>query len=401
MGNILSTDLTTDKLYKHSGFTATIDDSFNPIEGSNPLGITWTGGFDNNILVADDSTNKHYKYSSFSSSLLDSYFITSLRDISYDGNNVLSVREFPNGSHRLHSGFSSTITDSYDPPGSFPVGIAWDQTNDNVLSSDDSKFRQHVGFTASITDSFSAGFNHRSIEEEEGNVLSADFAADKLFRFAGFTSTIQDSIASPGNAPHGIGWDGRVIFVSDSVVVTWVVANPVLINTVAALTSIFVTWTVVTPKVSNTIVKVDPVVSTWSMVTLVSFFLQDSVVATWILPVIQINFNLQVDPVVSTWSMVTLVSFFLQDSVVATWILPVIQINFNLQVDPVVSTWKPFLFRAANTLVIVDANMVVFTLVEPYVVESFIFIREVPVIPKQRIIPIPATERREPRFPSV
>jgi len=71
--------------------------------------------------------------------------------------------------HYRHTGFSSTITDSYASPDSYARGITWDGTN----------------------------------------VISADSSADKHYKHTGFSSTITDSYTAPHNHPEGITWDGR------------------------------------------------------------------------------------------------------------------------------------------------------------------------------------------------
>jgi len=57
-GNVLSADFYTDKIYKHSGFSTTITDSFSsPSTGQ--VGVGWDG---TNVLSTDNSSDKIYKY---------------------------------------------------------------------------------------------------------------------------------------------------------------------------------------------------------------------------------------------------------------------------------------------------------------------------------------------------
>ena len=126
-GNILSTDSSSDKVYKHSGFSTTISDSFSS-PSDLPSGVTWDGS---NVLSSESNSDKIY----------------------------------------LHSGFTSTISDSFSSPSSGSQGVTWDGTN----------------------------------------VLSSDSDSDKIYKHAGFTSTVSDSFSSPSSEPRGLAddsWSG-------------------------------------------------------------------------------------------------------------------------------------------------------------------------------------------------
>ena len=209
MGNVISADAGTDKHYKHSGFSATITDSY-ASPSTSPTGITWDG---TNVLSADSDINKHYKHSGFSATITDSYASPSTipTGITWDGTNVISV-DFNLDKHFKHSGFSATITDSYASPDTAPYGITWD--DNNVISADAraDKHYKHSGFSATITDSYaSPSTSPFGITWDGTNVISADFGADKHYKHSGFSATITDSYASPSTIPFGITWDGRFI----------------------------------------------------------------------------------------------------------------------------------------------------------------------------------------------
>ncbi len=211
MANVINAGADTggdDKHFLHSGFSATIDDSyFSP--DTAPRGITWDG---TNVISADTSADKHYLHSGFSSTIDDSYTSpdSSPRGISWDGTNVLSADVNSGGKHFLHSGFSSTIDDSYASPATAPVGISWDGTN--VLSADSGtdKHYLHSGFSSTIDDSYTSPSTvPRGISWDGTNVISSDASSDKHYLHSGFSSTIDDSYAAPFDLTRGITWDGR------------------------------------------------------------------------------------------------------------------------------------------------------------------------------------------------
>jgi len=161
--NLLSSSLSTDIIYKHSGFSDSILDSFAP-PGHDTHGLAWYGG---NLYSCDCALDKVYK----------------------------------------HDGFSSTILDSFTSPDTTPYGLAWD--NGNLLSAgnETDKIYKHDGFSASIIDSFfPPGTIPSGLAWYGGNLYSGDGGLYKFYKHDGFSSTIIDSFNSPYNSPTGVAW---------------------------------------------------------------------------------------------------------------------------------------------------------------------------------------------------
>jgi len=145
--NLFSTDTVSAKIYQHSGFSATISDSFSSPFGD-PYGIIWSG---NNIFSADYDSDKIYRHSGFSATITDSFSSPSTgpRGLALDGIHVISTDSESDKIYK-HSGFSTIISDSFSSPSTLPEGIVWDGSN--ILSADDTtnKIYQHSGFSATI-----------------------------------------------------------------------------------------------------------------------------------------------------------------------------------------------------------------------------------------------------------
>jgi hypothetical protein len=99
------------------------------------MGITWDGS---NVVSLDNNTDKHYLHSGFSSSISDSYTLTysEPEGISWDLSNVLCVDDDPGAEkHYKHSGFSSSISDSYSVSAAGgEAGITWDGRYADVIA---------------------------------------------------------------------------------------------------------------------------------------------------------------------------------------------------------------------------------------------------------------------------
>ena len=128
--------------------------------------------------------------------------------------NILSA-DSSAGRFYKHSGFTSTISDSFSSPSTSPVGSAWDGTN--VISGDSGtdKYYIHSGFSSTVSDSFSSPANDAAgANWDSSNLVSSDTGvSDLIYKHSGFTSTISDSFSSPSVNPSGVAddsWDGVV-----------------------------------------------------------------------------------------------------------------------------------------------------------------------------------------------
>ena len=167
-----------------------------------------------NVLSTDQDSDVIYLHSGFTSTISDSFSSPSTQPygLFWDGTNVLSGDSGTPDKIYLHSGFTSTISDSFSSPSDLPVGIAWDGTN--ILSTDQNSdlIYLHSGFTSTISDSFSSPSTGPSGLGWDGtNVLSGDTASDLIYLHSGFTSTISSSFSSPSTTVRGVAddsWSG-------------------------------------------------------------------------------------------------------------------------------------------------------------------------------------------------
>lgn len=209
-GNVLSVTTTGDRIYRHSGFSDTILDSFAPTPGSDPTAV----GFDGtNILSCDYIQVRHYKHDGFSTDILDSYTPVQAwpAAITWDGTHVLS-NDFNSstGRHYKHSGFSNTVLDSFIGPDTIgPGGMGWDGINCVLTSGYLDKAYITLGFSGTITDSFSAPSAAMTGCSWDGtDFLSGNYTSPaRHYKHSGFTSTIKDTYTAPAANTGGAAWD--------------------------------------------------------------------------------------------------------------------------------------------------------------------------------------------------
>jgi len=202
-----SCDANSDTIYKHSGGTSTISDSF-ASPGAIPRGLAWDG---TNLWSCDSATDKIYKHSGATSAISTSFASPSTGPIglTWDGTNLWSC-DVDTGTIYKHSGGTSAITTSFSSPGTSPQGLAWDGTNlwscDNVTNT----IYKHSGGTSTIADSFAApGTNIGGLAWDGTNLWSCDWTSDTIYKHSGGTSTITTSFSSPSILPRGLTYAFR------------------------------------------------------------------------------------------------------------------------------------------------------------------------------------------------
>jgi len=157
---------------------------------------------------------KIYKYLGFSEVCVDSFDSPGSDPVglAYDGVNLISCDSSADRIYR-HRGVSENITVSFDAPNGGPQGLAWDGSN--LLSCDnlENKIYKHDGFTETITDSFdSPGIYPAGLAWDGSNLLSCDYNNGYVYKHSGFSSTILDSF-KPGIYPDGLAWDGSNLLI--------------------------------------------------------------------------------------------------------------------------------------------------------------------------------------------
>jgi len=271
---LLSCDGVSGKIYKHSGFSKTISDSFST-PGTNPAGIEWISPpptinvydsvsvselrdlilnntrdlsvFDSvalsesvefedlikNISVNDSITINGvpgrflfmtdiyngvlYKFDGFSDTILDSFSspLTAPFAITFMGDDIISSdAPYPEYDGRIykHSGFTKTILDSFSSPSAAPTGLAYDGID--LISADQTlgKIYKHSGFSATISDSFSSPSEATGgLSRYGNNLFSMDYAVGKIYKHSGFSATISDSFSLEGVEGLAVDHEGNVI----------------------------------------------------------------------------------------------------------------------------------------------------------------------------------------------
>jgi len=198
--NLISCDANSDLIYKHSGVTSTIIDSF-AAPSSLPCGLTYVAG---NLISCDYGQNKIYIHTGITSTITDSF--ASPADypygLAYIENNLISC-DLDIDTIYKHSGVTSTITDSFASPSSPASGLTCD--GNNLISCSYRTIYKHSGVTSTITDSFASPADSCcGLTYIENNLISSDSTTDLIYKHSGVTSTITDSFASPNGAPYGL-----------------------------------------------------------------------------------------------------------------------------------------------------------------------------------------------------
>lgn len=200
-----------DLAVRYAGITDTITDTFGgqslEAGGLEIQDITWDG---TNYLVCASVSNKVFKISGFTATVLDSFTASeSLLGVTWDGTNVVTIF---NNSGRIvrHSGFSATILDSFATPGTFALGMSWDGTNIISVDSIIARIYKHSGFSSTILDSFSTPASQpRGVTVA---VVADIFTVTLQYKNAGasfvdVTSSLGDTGASIGIGSRTAYWD--------------------------------------------------------------------------------------------------------------------------------------------------------------------------------------------------
>jgi hypothetical protein len=208
--SLLSTNFNDGKIYKHTGFTTTIEDSFVHTDNY-PTGIAWDG---NNIMAIGWASSYFYKFQGFSDIYLDSFpqaysgfHLVYSHGIEWKNGNLYSTIEDWNTGYFLiikYDGISPYWWQADLSGTLYGTGIAWDGSN---LIFAAGKIYKLQGFSLTIIDSFaSPGPNLKGIAWDGTNLLSADSDNAKIYKHNGFSSSILATIDAPGDSIYDIEW---------------------------------------------------------------------------------------------------------------------------------------------------------------------------------------------------
>jgi len=161
-----------------------------------------------NLISCDANTEKIYKHSGITSTITEDFVSPNTwpSGLTYDGSNLISC-DVDNGLIYIHSGITSATTDSFASPYSwYPTGLTYNGSNliscgqGDVLS-----ICIHSGITSTVTDSFANPDEYPSgLAYDGSNLISIGDFDNTIYIHTGITSTITDSFASPSSYPHGL-----------------------------------------------------------------------------------------------------------------------------------------------------------------------------------------------------
>lgn len=192
------------------GFSTSVDTELDT--GQNVVGNSWD---DTYMYYSRYSVGTIYQCVGFSLSVNASFDIhgNGLRGISIDDSgNIISVNRNDDTVY-LHSGFSSSTTDSFTTGGDDEHGATWDGTNAIVIcrnSSTYSTLHLMTGFSGSEQSSFSittaATKSGRDTTWDGTNVYTTDIGNETMTQNVGFSSSVNSTLSSPYANPNGATW---------------------------------------------------------------------------------------------------------------------------------------------------------------------------------------------------
>lgn len=234
-GDTFGTDPTAQKYARFSGFTTTVLDSY--INGSHPKGASQQddGSTPLRILSIDTVDAKVRRYHGFGPPVLDS--ISATRGIEFglewdeDDNTMYATRRrsvggspYTDNKAFQFSGFSTTLSDSI-VLAAYPNragGCTWvdDVGGKDFAVSDfvNGTQRRHTGFTTTVNDSFgNGGFQSSGLfwdpaDETYNEAQQQGGGVRKVISYDGFSSTVLDSISIGTTLPtlRGVGYTNAI-----------------------------------------------------------------------------------------------------------------------------------------------------------------------------------------------
>jgi hypothetical protein len=222
-GNLISCDFLVDppKVYLHDGFSETIQQ-----ELSFP-GMVFEEGF----TVAFDGSHlilteiifglgpRMYVYDGFSTDLLDSFICPNLLFQIAFGNDGFWYATNQSSRNKItkFADFTQVVSDSFNTPGTNPIGVAFDGTNwltsqyVGTYGTNDYVYK-HDGFSSDILETLNIPYV--TCIAWDGTNLICNYYNHithtyRIDRYVGFSTTLLDSIAVPGGSygTSGICWD--------------------------------------------------------------------------------------------------------------------------------------------------------------------------------------------------
>lgn len=164
-----------------------------------------------NLITADYQNNKVRQHSGFTTTISQSFSKTGVYWAYYDAvagtvyfsaDVNVSARSVKKG-----TGFTGTVSASFTAPQVEDVyDVDFDASGNIMLGQNKTKVTRQSGFSATVLDSFTMAVSIRGICWDGTNVMVTQ-PATKAFKNSGFSSTVSSSFTT--NAPNqGQSWDG-------------------------------------------------------------------------------------------------------------------------------------------------------------------------------------------------
>ena len=212
--NIIDGNNSADKIYKRTGFSATVSDSFSsPTTG--PTDVEWDGA---DVHSAESVNNKLYRHTGFSSTISSSLSgqSTQTNGVSRREDGLFEASAFTDKIY-LHTGLTSSIKSSISSPATSVYGVAWGHGvfgGNNLLSSDSVANKNYVnsGFSSTVSNSYNAGNVATGVTWDGTDLYGqqAQSGSEKHLKFSGLSATISSSYTvTSGN--RGITIDQRTL----------------------------------------------------------------------------------------------------------------------------------------------------------------------------------------------
>lgn len=208
-GNLISADLISDLIYKHSGRTSAVDTSIaaNTGDGAD-LTYDESNLWSQDYVAVDDA----FEHDGFSTTILNQFSLpaTNPHGLTYDGTDIISSDASTNIIYK-HTGKTGTVQDSYASGLSSTFGITTDGKDIYAIANGTDDAVHFAGFSSTQLGSFTtASTSPQSITHDGVDFIISDSASDDMDVHDGFSSTVIDNFNSPATWPIGVTWDDLV-----------------------------------------------------------------------------------------------------------------------------------------------------------------------------------------------
>lgn len=175
-----------------------------------------------NLITADYQNNKVRQHSGFTTTISQSFAKTGAYWAYYDAvNNTVYFSADVNVSARSvkkGTGFTGTVASSFNGPAVEDVyDIDFDESGNVLLVQNAAKCYKMSGFSSTVSTSYTiaTATNLRGVTYDGTNAINQNSGTLKMYKLTGFTSTVSSSFTTnAGN--NGVTWDGTNLYSSNT-----------------------------------------------------------------------------------------------------------------------------------------------------------------------------------------